>query len=356
MACAHPFRLPHIYRSPRGSVMEFVPYNVPCGWCVNCIQDKINYISDRAKYELCTRLTGSFVTFTYDDVHLLTNCLPKGYDSVDLPKIIENKQFSLNYKDLTNFIENIRKYIKNHSEIQNVLCQPDFSYVYCGEYGDCFGRPHVHILFFGLDFAYCKKLIFEQWKNGLIDVLPILDGAIGYVCKYMSKQVKGSLAYDMYDSIGLARPKLRMSQNFGKGLLLDNAKDIKEHNLTYSVGRGLRRPISSYWRKLLVGEHIKADKHIVDSQTHSKMSEYHLKDFSKKGLESFRRQRAIIREQNIKNKLRSHGVPVAEYDDLFTNKYTSITWIREQLKHTSDEVKHWLAQDYIQSLKEAQSA
>lgn len=349
MACANPFELPHSYRTPLGNILNFSPYLVPCGWCVNCIQDKINYISDRANYELCTRLTGAFVTFTYDDVHLLTNCLPKSYFPEELPDIIRERRFSVNRRDVSKFIDSIRHYIKEHPEIQNVLCQPDFSYMYCTEYGDCFNRPHVHIVFFGLDFAYCKKIIFERWKNGLIDVLPILDGCIRYVCKYISKQVRGVLAYDLYDSKFIERPKLCFSVGFGKGLLNDNIKDIKSHNFTYACGRGLRRPVSAYW-KSLIDPVAKRDHWVSDRATVVQMRSYHLKDFSRKGIESFRRKRAQIREANLKNILRSDGIPVAEYEDLFRNKYTSLTVIRSELKKMSPNGVRLLANEYINNL------
>lgn len=357
MSCAYPFHLPHTFRTPRGNILEFEPYQVPCGWCVNCIQDKINYISDRAKWELCHRLSGAFVTFTYDDTHLLTNCLPTGYEYEDLPRIIHEKEFSVRKRDVQKFINTIRTSIKSYNKehpddikFNNVLCQPDFSYIYCTEYGDCFGRPHVHVLFFGLDFAYCKKLIFEKWKFGLIDVLPILDGCINYVCKYMSKQVHGALAYEMYDSKGLERPTLRMSVGFGKGLI-SNTQDIKSHNMTYACGRGLRRPVSAYWKKL-IDPYFTVDKNIGKQKTIMQMQARHLKEFSKHKVSEFRLSCARAREENLKNKLRANGVAVPEIADLWHNKFTSMKFIRDEVVKLGVDVQRWLASDYISHINE----
>ena len=187
-------------------------YQLPCGYCLNCRKDKQQYYIDRAEYELKKRVTASFVTFTYDDNwNILLNSVknPLGgfeYDVTSDGSLVP--RFTLNYKHLTYFIESIRHFIKSHPNIQNIMCQPDFSYLYVGEYGDLFKRNHFHILFFGLDFAYCKKLIFSKWKYGFIDVLPVLDGAIRYVVKYMDKQVFGESAEILYDLKGLERPKI----------------------------------------------------------------------------------------------------------------------------------------------------
>lgn len=352
MACAYPFVLSHLYKGSRGQVWEFSDYTVPCGWCLNCRQDKINYYTDRCKYELCNRLTGAFVTFTYDDIHLLSHCLPNVCE-IDLPNSIKNEEFSLNYRDFTKFIDNLRHYINNHSEIQGVLCQPDFSYMYCGEYGDSFGRPHIHCLFFGLDFAYCRKFIMECWKFGLIDVLPILDGAIGYVCKYLSKQLFGALAYDTYDVKGLARPRIRFSKSFGKGLLLNNLKDIVKNNYTYSVGSGLRRPISAYWKKLITGNSFmrdKTDKLKIKNNIIKKMKSYHLKDFSKHKMSEFKVRLARIREENLKNKLRMNGVSVPEITQLYKHKFISMKYIYSEVKKLSLDNQSLLQRDYINKL------
>ena len=199
-------------------------YSYPCGYCLNCRKDKQQYIIDRAEYEYKTRLTASFVTLTYDDIWNIDHCAvlnPNGgfeYDTANDGTL--HPRFTLVYEDLIHFIDSIRHYIKEHTELHSILCQPDFSYVYVGEYGDLFNRNHFHILFFGLDFAFCKKIIFERWKYGFIDCLPLLDGGIAYVTKYMDKQTFGALASEQYDNKGLARPKLRMSVGFGKGLLL----------------------------------------------------------------------------------------------------------------------------------------
>lgn len=161
MACCNPF-FKRVNYHVNGAWHE---YQIPCGYCLNCRKDKQQYLIDRSEYEYKKRLVGAFVTFTYDDPHLLTHCAvldPNGAFQLDengLPLC------STRVRDVQLFMQALRKRVNffydSHPEIkENVLMQRDFSYLYVCEYGDCWNRPHVHVLFFGLDFAYCAKMFF----------------------------------------------------------------------------------------------------------------------------------------------------------------------------------------------------
>lgn len=369
MACAHPFIHGNRSRLYGGYVNVSPETLIPCGWCINCRKDKQNYIIDRAEYEYKTRLTGSFVTFTYDQLHLFDECLVK--DGFDHPIIDPDGTYraTLNYDHVTHFVDSIRHYVKAHPELQGVLCQPDFSYMYVGEYGDCFKRPHYHILFFGLDFAYCEKLFYKFWHKGMIDVLPILDGGIAYVTKYMDKQVFGMLAKVQYDQKLLERPRLRMSVGFGKGLLLDNLNDIVENDFTYACGRGLRRPISSYWKSLITGNDPRRDvtktRRFV-AKSLDRINQYRREvnlppfKYDKTSNSSLLRaqtfaslfsiQKAKIREYNLTLMARNNGYPCVNPDEIMFSKYGRPTYIHDKIKDLSDDVKHWLAADFVERL------
>lgn len=358
MSCANPFLREVSY----GSIAMNYRYYIPCGYCLNCRKDKQQYYIDRAEYEYKKRFTASFVTFTYDDVWNLSNCAvlnPNGGLEYDIVDGIKKPRFTLNYKDLTNFIDSIRKYIQFHPEIQNVMCQPDFSYLYCGEYGDVFNRNHFHVLFFGLDFAYCKKIIFERWKYGFIDVLPLLDGGIRYVVKYMDKQTFGSQAYEQYDSLGLARPRIGLSQGFGKGLLTDNIDYIKSHDFCYPARHKVDRPISAYWKRLITGGLWSRDvTKTPDSKLRSYercrdfVRTYNLKDiniftpeFRKKQLE-----KKLIRERDLEIRIRNSGFAVQEFENVRFNKYFSPSY-RRSIKELPIEKQRLLIADYLNSLE-----
>lgn len=369
MSCAHPLNMrPTVYVNgiPR-SYPNFV--DIPCGYCVNCRRDYQNYICDRAQYEYCKHLTASFVTLTYDDPHLYTECTVSDNFGLLYDKD-GNPRATLVYKHVHNFIHAIRQHFLDNPDCSNVLMQKDFSYMYCGEYGGLYQRPHFHILFFGLDFAYCKKLFRDKWKFGIIDVLPLLDGGIRYVTKYMDKALKGNLAFYEYDVKGLARPCLKMSKGFGQDLLWDNAADIVDNFFTYKCEKGRRRPISAYWRSLITGHRTSRDPtklnwctphpyYVAYKKFHvaSKMTDYHLQhrvniysDFEQR---KFRVQQALAREYDIKCQLRNDGSPV--YDDIsecYFSKYGFIGYNGKKVRKLSTAHQRLLAEEYQHTLME----
>lgn len=226
MACANPeFKI-------KSSHYSNINYKIPCRRCINCRIDRQNMWVDRCTYEFKKRISGAFVTFTYDDEHLYNELLVKGND--------EKIRASLKIDHARKFIERIRKYIENHEEIQNILCQKDFTYCGVGEYGnngEIFDRPHFHILFFGLDFKYCESLFKKEWQKGFIDSLPILNGGIRYVLKYMDKQIIGKQdIWENYKRWRLEEPKQFQSKGLGSELYYKNYNNAQKNNGTIKNG------------------------------------------------------------------------------------------------------------------------
>ena len=359
MACCNPW-----FKKTDYSHGYLYYYQIPCGYCLNCRKDKQQYYIDRAEYEYKTRLTASFVTFTYDDIHNMKNVVlnPLGGFEYDEVNGVKTPRYSLNYDDLTDFIQRLRKRVNyfydSHPDVkESLLMQRDFSYIYVGEYGDCFNRNHFHVLFFGLDFAFCAKMFYDTWKNGFIDVLPLLDGGIRYVVKYMDKQTFGEQAELQYDCKGLARPKIRMSTGFGKGLLTDNATFIREHGMCYPACHGKLRPISPYWKSLLTGnvqylDTSKSSENISKklSQLKNEMHEYNLKDFSSHAMSDFKLNKARKREYNLQIMIRNAGFPVEEYQKIRFNKFFSPSIHREKVKALPIDIQRILAEEYRTSL------
>lgn len=366
MACAHP-----LHFAPQtkafGKIRSYPrAIDIPCGYCVNCRRDYQNYICDRAQYEYCKRLTASFVTLTYDDPHLIRECAVT--DQFGMVFDDGSPRCTLVYKHIRNFIHALRQDCLDNPETCNVLKQSDFSYLYCGEYGDMYGRCHFHVLFFGLDFAYCEKLFRKKWKYGIIDVLPLLDGGIRYVTKYMDKMLKGDLAFYEYDVKGLARPALRMSQGFGQGLLWDNVDDIINNYYTYRVPHNKRRPISAYWKYLLTGNTVLHDvtkesvfkehpaytafKRIKVAQ---RMRDYHLQGrvniYSPYEQRKFKLRQALAREYELKRQIRNEGHPV--YDDItscMSKRFGWITYDGKKIRKLPTASKRLLAEEYTNFL------
>lgn len=326
---------------------------IPCGYCLNCRVDRRNQWSDRAKYEYCKRLTGAFVTLTYSDLwyHKILKRSPKD----------GKLKAHLIYDDVRKFIARLRKYIKYHPEIQGVLAQPDFSYLYVGEYGEkgaVFERPHFHVLFFGLDFAFMRKFFVKEWKYGFIDVLPILDGGINYVLKYMDKQQFGELAEQKYDVHLLARPRQGQSRSFGAGLYLNNKDDIQCHGYTYPIGHGKRRPIPVYYKKRMYGtdmtifsDDFSAKAYFdADKQLQDKMKRvYKLTDFSQIAKERFKQEQSRIRERKLRQFILNDGVGVYDYT---LKQGFDFQYYRDRIKRLPVFALRSLVSDYIQSIRQ----
>ena len=184
MSCAHPW----LYQ-PHGKKYESYHYStnqnalyIPCGWCLNCRIDKQNELTHRCEKELINYKCGAFVTLTYDDYHIVDKMVK---DSSGNPAA------TLSRSDLTHYLYRLRSNIKNRLP-DNMLSNHHFKYLAVGEYGgdgQIFDRPHIHLLFFGLDFAVCKKELQKAWQGrGIVKVLPILDGGISYVLKYLDSR------------------------------------------------------------------------------------------------------------------------------------------------------------------------
>lgn len=132
--------------------------SVPCGKCLVCLQ--------KLRAEWCFRLemehrysTGAlFVTLTYDEKHLRSDC-------------------NLSKRDVQLFLKRLRK---RHG--------PGIRYFAVGEYGTRFGRPHYHILLFN---CTQDNLVRVAWQDvagdaiGLVHIGSVSSASIAYCTKYI---------------------------------------------------------------------------------------------------------------------------------------------------------------------------
>lgn len=259
MACCKDFKI----NSTRYSNIS---YKIPCRYCMNCRIDRRNQWKARAEYEFKKHISGAFVTFTYDEINLP---IIRGND--------EKLRATLKKQDAIDFIHRLRKYIEYHEETQNILRQKNFTYLGVGEYGEngeIFNRPHFHILFFGLDFKYNQELFLQEWNKGFIDSLPILNGGIAYVLKYMDKQIMGKEnIFDNYTRYHLEPPKQFQSKGFGSDLYYTNYTNIKENNGT--IKSGMKRiPVPQYYKSKMK---IKTDERKINNEKVTELRKYHKK-------------------------------------------------------------------------------
>lgn len=195
MSCNNPFYLPH--KDLRGRTVKGIFDQIPCGWCMGCKIDRRNMWEDRINWAK-RGMSSAFVTLTYDDYKLPVN-------NEGTP--------TLRRDDFKKFIDRLRVNVARKRPSQ--LCTKNFKYYAVGEYGDTFGRPHYHVIFAGLDFYDMRKMFYDTWKGGIIDSLPVLEGAVRYVLKYLDKQVHGDLVKEIYDDNEIERPFRKRKQGTG---------------------------------------------------------------------------------------------------------------------------------------------
>lgn len=245
MSCDSPVFRPH--RDLTGRIVHGIYDQIPCHWCLGCKADRRNEWQDRIEYERVGR-SSAFVTFTYDDYHIP----------------FKDGKPTLCRKHVSDFLDVLHHRVAAH--LPSPLCVKNFHYFTVGEYGDKFGRPHYHTIFLGLDFYDCRKLFFDAWQFGIIDSLPILDGGIRYVLKYVDKQVSVSKRKELYDDNGVEPPFSSMSRSLGSGLFYGQYDYIKKTG-NYKNLAGKIRPCPQYYKNLFLG---KSDPYRVEKS----LSEY----------------------------------------------------------------------------------
>lgn len=144
---------------------------VPCGRCPNCVKARVNSWAFRINKELEISVNPLFVTLTYDEQNVpRTSCGLKTLRKTDVQK----------------FLKRLRFHYEKH-ESKHDRSPLRLRYYLCGEYGSTTLRPHYHIILLNLP-KYCEYLISDTWQHGFVAPLPLKDGSVNYVLKYMAKR------------------------------------------------------------------------------------------------------------------------------------------------------------------------
>lgn len=156
----------------------------------------------------------TFITLTYDPENL-----PDGGTLVK--------------EDFTNFVKRLKYHTRDKfvtaglSESQN-----GFRYFGVGEYGDRFGRPHYHLVVFGVPMEDMQMAIRHAWTKGHTDVGLAEPGAFKYVANYVQKKLNGDMAEKEY--AGKEHPFAQMSRMPGIGShvtdqIVEKLKKTQQH-------------------------------------------------------------------------------------------------------------------------------
>lgn len=297
MSCAHPFNVINKNYGQSQYVYSRKKYfSVPCGYCLNCRIDRRNYLEDMSIIEKNNYDFGAFVTFTFDTPHLMINNIVNDENTL---------RPTLRRKDVSNLVKNIRSYIEYHKLNNNSSIRLDFKYIASGEYGDKdTNRCHYHFIFFGLDYILCKPIFENCWKNGNVKILPIQDGGIRYVLKYLDKIEKGKQLEEKYTKHSIEKPFICHSTKLGHKYILENLEFIKAHNYNYLGRKNTLRPLSSYlmnkfkFRRATTIHQTKKQLRNCKVKTDLKNNNY-----SFKLMNQFKHEQALIRESNLRKKI-----------------------------------------------------
>lgn len=155
-------------------------YNVPCGKCPACLQNRSNSWLIRLVEESKICQTAYFVTLTYSE------------DSVP---VTQTGLRTLQKSDFQNFVKRLRKSSSNILETRcipgtqwSVSCLGSIRYYCAGEYGDKFKRPHYHAIIFNAK----PENIERSWSLALeaigdVDIAPNSEATMAYTLKYLHK-------------------------------------------------------------------------------------------------------------------------------------------------------------------------
>lgn len=218
----------------------------PCGKCPACRRSRTREWANRIIHEMAYHKKSCFLTLTYDDEHL--------------PE-------SLSRRDIQLFLKRLRKSI-----------EPDkIKYFGCGEYGSQFGRPHYHMIIFGLD---VKSSVFKllktvkdkkyyrmnEWTFGFIDIGTVTYKSAAYVAGYIQKKL------DKDDYGDKSPPFQFQSQGIGKFYALDNFKRLSKE-LSFTMN-GAKCSLPRYYRKVLGDKINQADLNDLAEERVNELDEF----------------------------------------------------------------------------------
>lgn len=162
----------------------------------------------------------------------------------------------------------------------------------------------------------------------MIKCLPILQGGIAYVLKYLDKQLHGLEAKIKYDNNNLERPFQNHSLGLGSSLYKDQEKYIRSHNNCYRW-KGKDVPVPPYYKNKF---YFKSTSDTLKLQAQKLKYEniYNIKFKNTYDLHEFKIKKNLLREQNLEYKNRLAGKPISYY---YTQNVTSLK------KYSDDYIK-----------------
>ena len=194
--------------------ISYSGYDVPCGHCLECQQQKRNEWQTRISFELASLYArhgrAVFLTFTYSDKCLPTCTLDFGSDGQEVVSCF-------NHRDVLAFLNRLKV------EVHKRFGADSYKYFFTSEYGTNTKRPHYHAIFFLQPFVDWHKFVeicrskwsygymfpkYDKYRNMYVDNdnQPLTSGkpcisSLGGCAKYVSKYVTKDLSFYELPSI-----------------------------------------------------------------------------------------------------------------------------------------------------------
>ena len=220
----------------------------PCGKCQACARKRRNAWVGRMLMEQTQHQETCFLTLTYGDA-----ALPRVY----------HKESDLWIPTLAK--SHLQKWIR--SARQSITSKGlSIRYFAAGEYGTKYGRPHYHLILYGIGPTWIEHYL-KWWKKGFVSAYEATPASMAYVAKYCLKggnDPELTLAADTLPDERITTAPFRLmsrkpaigatfapsigrslATNTGHGILLD-----PEASLQRSVQMGSKRyPLDRTMRK-----------------------------------------------------------------------------------------------------------
>lgn len=195
----------------------------PCGKCPVCLQKRANEWSLRISLESRMYEDLAFVTLTYSPESLYSD------------KLIPSH--------LSSFMKRLRTYA------ERLGFDGKIRFYGVGEYGEKRGRPHFHVVLFGLPqrFWSCIK---DAWRGSIVDIQKprTVEAVASYVAGYVVKKLYTDAKIVTRQSLGLGKAFIDKLQHYTQTIVL-NGK-------TRYIGRYLRNRLA---KRLGVLEKVKEE-------------------------------------------------------------------------------------------------
>lgn len=290
---------------------------VPCGKCEECLEHKQKEFMVRSYRAAVYYGSMHLITLSYDDACVPVSSSICTFDdnkvsSIGSPIYLEGdlRQLYLDNAPIGEYVDSrgrIRQYRKpwlcpvvkefaedvrlfmclsfDKSHVQTMISVfrttykrkygslPEFKYVIVPEYGGRTGRPHFHLLVYGLSTGLCRMMC-HYWKYGFTQVKQVSyineDNSDGfskcsaYVSKYVSK---GSFEKDYVKDGRTFKPRITASRFLG----LENqneVRSIRSFCLGYDVFKDKYSVVSPFvaprdYVDDSTGEYLRLDSYIV---------------------------------------------------------------------------------------------